>query len=470
MSSRLRLTVLGTGYLGITHAACMAHLGFEVLGVDTNRTKVAQLSRGELPVFESQLEDLLREGLASGRLGFTTSYEDAAAFGDVHFICVGTPQQRDGNGADLRQVHACINALAPLLTRSCLVVGKSTVPPGTGVAIAAELARRAPAGASVGLCWNPEFLREGHAVEDTLVPDRIVAGVTSPHGEAIIREVYADQLARGVPLFVTDLATAELTKIAANAFLATKISFINAMAEVCDGSGANVKVLASILGADPRIGPAFLNSGLGFGGGCLPKDIRSLMACASGLGSEEAVRLLREVDAINLQRRARVTELACELIGGPAVDAQICVLGAAFKSGSDDVRDSPALDVAQILHSLGAYVTVYDPVANENARRACPQLQYATSAREAATGAQVVLVLTEWPEFGQLDPAELSNVAAEPRAVIDARHVLDQWRWQEAGWHYRALGVSKHGEQARQWASYAPLTGELRGAAVDRGD
>jgi UDPglucose 6-dehydrogenase len=441
MTGRLRLTVLGTGYLGITHAACMAHLGFEVIGVDTDREKVARLSSGELPVFEPGLGDLLRDGLACGRLSFTTSYEDAAAVGDVHFICVGTPQRHDGHGADLTQVEACVTALAPLLTRPCLVVGKSTVPAGTAAAIAAEIARRAPAGTSAELCWNPEFLREGHAVDDTLTPDRIVAGVTSPRGEAIMREVYARQLASGVPLYVTDLATAELAKAAANAFLATKISFINAMAEVCDAAGADVTVLGSVLGSDPRIGPAFLNPGLGFGGGCLPKDIRAFMARASELGAEGPVRLLREVETINLRRRAWVAELACELIDGSPAGAQVCVLGAAFKPGSDDVRDSPALDVAQILHGTGACVTVYDPVAMDNARRSCPELRYAASAREAATGAQVVLVLTEWPEFGQIDPAELSEVAAPRRAVIDARHALDRQRWQAAGWHYRAPGV-----------------------------
>jgi UDPglucose 6-dehydrogenase len=457
VTGRPMLTVLGTGYLGITHAACMAHLGFEVLGVDTDREKVARLSRGELPVFEPGLEDLLQAGLASGRLGFTTSYQDAAAFGNVHFICVGTPQRHDGDGADLSQVEACVAALAPLLTRSCLVVGKSTVPPGTGAVIAAELARCAPAGESVELCWNPEFLREGHAVDDTLTPDRIVAGITSARAEAILREVYAGQLAAGVPLFVTDVATAELTKIAANAFLATKISFINAMAEMCDAAGADVRVLASVLGADPRIGPAFLNSGLGFGGGCLPKDIRALMACAADLGADGAVRLLREVDTINLRRRATIAELVCEMIGGSLAGAHICVLGAAFKSGSDDVRDSPALDVAQILHGQGARVTVYDPVAMDKARRACPQLRYATSVQEAAAGAQVILVLTEWSEFGRINPVELARVAGGRRVVIDARHALDKRRWQEAGWHYRAPGVSETAPTASPAADISHL-------------
>jgi UDPglucose 6-dehydrogenase len=440
MTTRPRLTVLGTGYLGITHAACMAHLGFDVLGVDTDRAKIAKLSRGELPVFEPWLGDLLRYGLKSGRLSFTCSYQEGAAFGDVHFICVGTPQRRDGDGADLSQINACVSALAPLLTRTCLVVGKSTVPTGTAAAIASEIATRAPAGTSAELCWNPEFIREGHAVEDTLTPNRIVVGITSPAAEAIMREIYADQIAAGVPLHVTDLATAELAKVAANAFLATKISFINAMAEVCDAAGADVTMLSKVLGEDPRIGAEFLNSGLGFGGGCLPKDIRALKTRASQLQADSAVGLLREVDAINLRRRAWLAELACQLIGGTPARAPICVLGAAFKPGSDDVRDSPALDVAQILHGFGADVTVYDPVATDNARRVCPQLRYATSATRAATGAEIVLVLTEWPEFRELDPAALGEVVAR-RAVIDGRHTLDKQRWVGAGWDYRAPGV-----------------------------
>lgn len=441
MTSRLRLTVLGTGYLGITHAACMASQGFEVLGVDTDARKAAGLSAGQLPVFEPGLDELLRDGLDSGRLAFTTSYDQAAAFGDVHFICVGTPLRHDGTGADLTQIDGCVTALAPLLTRPCLVVGKSTVPAGTAAAVATRIARLAPAGESAQLCWNPEFLREGRAVQDTLAPDRIVIGGASPRAGAVMREIYADQLAAGAPLYETDLATAELAKVAANAFLATKISFINAMAEVCEAADADVTVLARVLGADPRIGAAFLNPGLGFGGGCLPKDIRAFMTRASDLRAEGAARLLREVDAINLRRRAWVAKLAGELADGSVAGEAVCVLGAAFKPGSDDVRDSPALDVAQILHGMGARVTVYDPVAIDNARRACPQLRYAGSAEAAAADARVVLLLTEWPEFRRIDPARLGTVAAARRGVIDARHVLDQQRWRAAGWDYRAPGV-----------------------------
>jgi UDPglucose 6-dehydrogenase len=440
MTEQLRLTVLGTGYLGITHAACMASQGFEVLGVDTDATKVARLNAGDSPIYEPGLPALLTDGLSSGRLAFSTSYEQAAEFGDVHFVCVGTPQRRDGHGADMSQVNACIEALAPGLRRPCLVVGKSTVPVGTAAGLAAKLAALAPAGDAAQLSWNPEFLREGHGVQDTLNPDRIVAGVTSARAESVLRRVYAVQIAAGVEFFVTDLATAELAKVAANAFLATKISFINAVAEVCDAAGANVRVLADILGADPRIGGSFLRPGLGFGGGCLPKDVRAFLARAAELGADDALKFLREVDAINLGRRTGMVNLACEVVGGSVAGKSVCVLGAAFKPGSDDVRDSPALDVAQILHGLGAEVTVYDPAANENARRARPELNYAGSAQTAAAGADVVLLLTDWPEFAALNPDQLGAVTAA-RRIVDGRYMLDPARWRAAGWHYRASGI-----------------------------
>jgi UDPglucose 6-dehydrogenase len=440
MTDRPRLTVLGTGYLGITHAACMASEGFEVLGVDVDAEKVAKLNAGQVPIYEPGLEELLADGLRSGRLQFTTSYEQAAEFGDVHFVCVGTPQRRDGHGADLAQVHGCVDALAPLLTRPCLIVGKSTVPAGTAVALAARVAVAAPAGDAAQVCWNPEFLREGHGVQDTLSPDRLVIGVRSARAEAVLREVYAPQLAAGIPMFVTDLATAELAKVAANAFLATKISFINAVAEVCDKANANVTVLADILGADPRIGSAFLRPGLGFGGGCLPKDVRAFQARAGELGAGDALTFLREVDAINLGRRTGMVNLACEVAGGSIAGKSVGVLGAAFKPGSDDVRDSPALDVAQILHGMGAEVTVYDPAATENARRVCPELKYAETAVGAATGADVLLLLTDWPEFAELDPAELGAVTAS-KTIIDGRYMLDPAAWRAAGWHYRASGI-----------------------------
>ncbi len=447
MTNRPRLTVLGTGYLGITHAVCMASTGFEVLGVDIDAAKVARLNGGESPIFEPGLDELLREGLSSGRLAFTTSYQQAAEFGDVHFVCVGTPQQRDGHGADLSQLESCLDALAPWLTRPCVIAGKSTVPVGTAAVLAERVARLAPAGDAVELCWNPEFLREGHGVHDTLSPDRIVIGVTSARPEVVMRQVYDWQIDAGVELFVTDLATAELAKVAANAFLATKISFINAVAEVCDVAGADVTMLARVLGADPRIGSAFLQPGLGFGGGCLPKDVRAFLARAAELGAADALAFLKDVDAINLGRRTGMVNLACEVLDGSVEGRSICVLGAAFKAGSDDVRDSPALDVARILHGMGAVVTVYDPAAMANARQMCPELRYADSAVAAATGADVVMLLTEWPEFAALDPAKLAGVAAG-RRVIDGRYLLDPPAWRAAGWHYRASGIPAVSDQA----------------------
>jgi UDPglucose 6-dehydrogenase len=434
-----RVTVMGTGHLGASHAACMAELGFDVLGVDSDEALVDSLSQAEPTFYEPGLKQLLRRGLDSGRLSFTTSYQRAADFGDVHFICVGTPTATGSNRADLSYLHACINSLGPLLARPCLVVGKSTVPVGTAADCARRLAELAPAGDGAELAWNPEFLREGRAVPDTLHPDRIVAGLRSERAEATLREIYARPVAEGTPFLVTDFATAELVKVAANAFLATKISFINAMSEVCDAAGADVTVLAAALGHDARIGSASLNPGLGFGGGCLPKDIRAFMARAGDLGAGQSLAFLREVDAINGRCRSRTVELASELVGGSFGGRRVGVLGAAFKPDCDDIRDSPALDVAEAVHRLGAQVTVYDPEAMDNARRHHPDLKYADSAMEAARDADVVLLLTEWQEFLDADPGVMAEVVTQ-RNVVDGRNALDPARWRTAGWNYRALG------------------------------
>jgi UDPglucose 6-dehydrogenase len=437
--ARPRLTVLGTGYLGATHAACMAHLGFEVMGMDVDAGKIAALSAGHLPIFEPELPELLREALDSGRLHFTTSYDEVAEFGDVHFLCVGTPQRPDSSAADLRYVDAVVDALAPRLSRPTLVVGKSTVPVGTAERIATRVAELSPAGDAVEVAWNPEFLREGHAVADTLHPDRLVIGVRSVAAEQTLRDVYAPLIDNGVPLVVTDFATAELVKTAANAFLATKISFINAMAELCEAAGGDVIDLADALAFDPRIGGRFLQAGLGFGGGCLPKDIRAFIARAEELGVEQAVSFLRDVQDINLRRRTRMVELTKEALGGTLAERTVAVWGAAFKPDSDDVRDSPALFVAQMLADEGARVRVYDPQAMANSARLFPALDYADSAAAAALNADVVLHLTEWQEFAAVDPAALGEVVAQ-RIMVDGRNSLDVQRWRDAGWTYRALG------------------------------
>ncbi|MFE3545246.1 UDP-glucose dehydrogenase family protein [Nocardia sp. NPDC059177] len=439
----MRCTVFGTGYLGATHAACMAELGHDVVGVDVDPGKVAKLADGVVPFYEPGLEQVLQRNLAAGRLRFTTDYTDAAAHADVHFLGVGTPQKKGEYGADLKYVHAVVDTLAPMLERPAMIVGKSTVPVGTAAALG--IRAREQARVEVEVAWNPEFLREGFAVQDTLRPDRLVLGLDRTRERAgwveqQIRELYADLIAAEIPFLRTDLATAELVKVSANAFLATKISFINAVSEVCEATGADVTMLADALGYDARIGRRFLNAGLGFGGGCLPKDIRAFMARSGELGADHAVAFLREVDNINMRRRTKVVDMAARACGGSLLGANVAVLGAAFKPESDDVRDSPALNVAGMIQLHGAVVTVYDPKAVENSRRVFPTLNYATSVAEACDRADVVLVLTEWNEFTALTPADLDPVVRS-RSIIDGRNCLDRGTWREAGWVYAGLGT-----------------------------
>jgi UDPglucose 6-dehydrogenase len=435
----MRLTVIGTGYLGAVHAACMADIGHEVLGVDIDAEKIAALGEGRVPFFEPGLQDVLSRTVGSGRLRFTTSLDEAADFGDVHFVCVSTPQRQDSPAADLRAVDAVIDGLAPRLRRRCLIVGKSTVPAGTTARLTARVQELAPEGTDVDVAWNPEFLREGFAVEDTLRPERLVAGVLSGRADQTLREVYAPILNTGVPYISTDPATAELVKVAANSFLATKISFINAMSEVCEATGADVTTLAEALGYDTRIGRRFLSAGLGFGGGCLPKDIRAFTARADELGVGSAVSFLREIDEINVRQRRRTVAIARDMAGGGFAGRRIAVLGATFKPDSDDVRDSPALAVAAAIHREGADVRLHDPEGMDNARAVLPLLEYAPDVAKACEGADVVLHLTEWSDYRRIDPAALAAVTPA-RKILDARNALDAALWRSAGWTLRALG------------------------------
>jgi UDPglucose 6-dehydrogenase len=437
----VRIAVYGTGYLGATHATGMAELGHDVLGVDVDVAKLAKLEAGEVPFYEPELEEALQRNIAAGKLRFTSSFDQAATFADAHFIAVGTPQKRGEFAADMQYIDAVIDTLAPLLTSPTVILGKSTVPVGTAQRFKARVRELAPAGDDVEVAWNPEFLREGYAMHDTLHPDRLVLGVDPDRpgrAEELARTIYAQLIAEGIPFLVTDLPTAELVKVSANAFLATKISFINAMAEVCEASDADVTVLADALGYDKRIGRQFLNAGLGFGGGCLPKDIRAFMARAGELGADQALTFLREVDNINMRCRTRMVDLARDACTS-FLGARVAVLGAAFKPDSDDVRDSPALNVAGQIQLQGATVTVYDPKAMDNSRALFPTLRYATSALEACEGANVVLLLTEWSEFKKLRPEDLDPVVRH-RKIIDGRNCLDPHQWHNAGWEYRGLG------------------------------
>lgn len=439
----MRLSVIGCGYLGAVHAAAMASIGHEVVGIDVDVRKIEALEAGRAPFFEPGLPEILADGIASGRLRFSTDMAEAAGAA-VHFIGVGTPQKKDGFAADLTYVNAAVSALVPYLAPGDIVAGKSTVPVGTAARLAEMVA---PTGAT--LVWNPEFLREGYAVQDTIAPDRLVAGVPSEGGAptaegartvSVLREVYHSAVVKNTPFIVTDYATAELVKVAANAFLATKISFINAMAEIAETTGADVTQLADAIGHDARIGRRFLGAGIGFGGGCLPKDIRAFSARAEELGRGESVAFLREVDEINLRRRDRAVHLVVDALGGSVYTKKVAVLGAAFKPYSDDIRDSPALDVAARLHGLGASVVVTDPEAIENARRVHPQLTYEADRDATLSDADAVIVVTEWDEYRrELAPSHASSLT-QGRIIVDGRNCLDPVAWRAAGWDYYGMG------------------------------
>ncbi|GAB3526643.1 UDP-glucose dehydrogenase family protein [Arthrobacter monumenti] len=443
----LKLTVIGTGYLGATHAASMAELGFDVLGVDVDKEKIDRLNMGELPFHEPGLPELLRKHTSSGRLRFTTSFEEAGNFGDVHFIAVGTPQRPGEHAADMTYVDASVAAIAESITKDALIVGKSTVPVGSARRLKSLVAEKSMPGLQIGLAWNPEFLREGLAVQDTLRPDRLVVGTDSADADATMRTVYADALSRDTPYISTDFETAELVKVAANAFLATKISFINAFSEVTETVGGDIRTLADAIGHDKRIGRMFLNAGLGFGGGCLPKDIRALQARVSELGLDSTMRFLNEIDEVNLRRRDRIVWLVENLLGD-LKGKSIAILGTAFKPNSDDVRDSPALDIAGRLFNSGADVKVYDPEANANAAIRFPRLDYRASLVEAVKDVDVVLLLTEWQEFVDMSPDDIGDYVAH-KHLIDGRNVLDSRSWISRGWTFQALGrksdIKEHG-------------------------
>ncbi|MGH8793898.1 MAG: UDP-glucose dehydrogenase family protein [Stackebrandtia sp.] len=457
-ATRPRLTFLGVGPLGGTYAACYAELGYEVMGYDVDAGRIEKFSAGELPFHEIGLEELVRKNLANGRLRFTTDVKEVAEFGDVHFLCVGTPSRPDSHSADLSYIEKCVTTLAPLLTRRCLLVGKSTVPVGTSSWVQQLVDKNKTTDADVEVAWSPEFLQEANAVQDVMRPNRVVLAAQSDWAldllQAAHKGVYelAAHEDREVPQVVTDFATAELVKVASNAFLSTKISFINAMSDLCEVAGGDVSALARAMGHDERIGHKFLRAGIGFGGGCLPKDLRALSSRAQELGVGESLRFLSEVDQVNLHRRTKAVRIAAELVGrdvgpnGPELaGVRIAVLGATFKPDTDDIRDSPALDVARRMLGEGASVVVYDPEGIDNARAAVPELRYASTLAEAVEGAELVCVLTPWEEFRHMDPTALADLVEHPR-VLDGMNALDPQLWSNAGWTYRGMGRGVAGD------------------------
>ena len=437
----MKVTVIGLGYLGATHAVAMSKLGHTVIGIERDLAKLESLRSGRAGFFEPGLDEALVEELATGRISFQSEHDENSAQADIHFLCVGTPQTEGSLAADTTYLYAAIEDLAPFLKEHSVVVGKSTVPVGTAAALTKRLSELA--GFSAELAWNPEFLKEGTALADSLRPDRLVIGVSTPKAEQALREVFEPMVASGVPLIVTDLATAELVKAAANAFLATKISFINAMAEIAEVTGADATELARAIGYDERIGNKFLRNGVGFGGGCLPKDIRALLARADELGVGESVAYLKEIDKINLRRRTRVINMLSEELGNFS-NKRVLVLGAAFKPDSDDVRDSPALDIAVLANQAGAEVVVHDPVSLPGVAKKHPELITQQNLLDAFDSVDAVVLATEWKEYLRLDPASVAS-RVRNRLIIDGRNVLDIKAWQSSGFKVLALGKTVKG-------------------------
>jgi UDPglucose 6-dehydrogenase len=414
----------------------MASLGHDVVAFDLDSEKIAEFSSGNLPFFEPGLADLLKAGIKSGKLRFTNELADAISNSEVHFICVGTPQVIESGAADLSQIHSAVKAMAPLLSEGSTVVGKSTVPVGTASWVNKYFSEHAAQ--NVKLVWNPEFLREGFAVKDTLHPDRIVLGVSNDSDSSLLEKIYSSTIESGTPVIITDYATAELVKVAANAFLATKISFINAFADLCDVVGADVTTLADAIGHDTRIGRRFLNAGIGFGGGCLPKDIRALQARANELGMKDQFEFLNQIDHINTGRRSYlVQQVAIEL--GDVKSKNVAILGVAFKPDSDDIRDSPAISIAKRLIELGANVTVHDPEALQILSKIHPEIKTSNKVEDALANADLVLHLTEWQQYRELDLTQLSKLV-KTRTIIDGRNILDRATWNSAGWKIIYLG------------------------------
>jgi UDPglucose 6-dehydrogenase len=430
-----RLCVIGTGYVGLVTGTCFAELGNQVACVDIDQAKVDLLKSGGMPIYEPGLAELVQRNSAMGRLCFTTSYAEGMRNAEFVFIAVNTPPTAESGGADLRYVEAAARSIAKHLDHDLVIVNKSTVPIGTGDLVARIVQRERKGDARFSVVSNPEFLREGSAVADCLNPDRIVLGSADRAAGEAVAALY---LSLRRPIIITDLATAEMIKYASNAMLAARISFINEMAEICEALGADVKQVALGMGYDKRIGEAFLEAGLGYGGSCFPKDVKALMHMASTHGCHP--QLLQAVEDINSdQRRRAVDKLRQEL--GSLEDKTVGLLGLAFKPNTDDMREAASLDIARMLLSAGAHVKAYDPVAEPVARALLPEVEYCGDAYQAAQDADAVMVVTDWNEFKQLDMGRLKGAMRSP-LIVDGRNIYDGAVMRELGFTYRGTGRS----------------------------
>jgi UDPglucose 6-dehydrogenase len=434
-----RICIVGTGYVGLVTGACFADLGNQVVCLDVDEHKIAQIEQNVMPIYEPGVKELVRRNRAAGRLSFTTSYEDALRQAEFVFIAVNTPEGMEGE-ADLRYVRGAAEQIAETLDHDAIVVNKSTVPIGTGDLVAGIVERHVRDGVSVRVVSNPEFLREGSAVHDCQHPDRVVLGAQDREAAEQVAQLY---LPLRCPIMITDLRTAEMIKYASNAFLATRLSFINEIASICDQMGADVKEVAEGMGYDSRIGHAFLSAGLGWGGSCFPKDVQALAYMASTHGTHP--QLLRAVIDINRYQRRRVVHQLREWLCG--LDQRtVGLLGLSFKPNTDDMRSAPSIELAHLLCNEGAHVRAYDPAAMENARRVLPQVRLCEDPYQVAADADALIVITEWNEFKQLDRARLREAMRQPY-LIDGRNIYDAEEMTRLGFVYWGMGRGRPGNE-----------------------
>jgi UDPglucose 6-dehydrogenase len=432
----MRVAIVGTGYVGLVSGACFAHFGHDVICVDRDASKIERLTRGEIPIFEPGLDALVAENVAANRLSFTTDLQSATPDADAVFIAVGTPTRRGDGHADLTYVYAAAEEIAKAMKGYTVVVTKSTVPVGTGAEVEAIIARVRP-DADFSVVSNPEFLREGAAIEDFKRPDRIVVGAEDERARDVMRELYRPLFINETPIVFTNRATSELIKYAANAFLATKITFINEMADLCERVGANVQEVARGIGLDGRIGGKFLHAGPGYGGSCFPKDTLALVKTAQQVGAP--TRIVEAVVEINDRRKKQMAERVIAACGGSVRGKTIAVLGLTFKPNTDDMRDSPSLDIVPALQAAGARIKAFDPAGMEEAKKSLKDVAYCDGPYHAMDGADAVVLLTEWDEFRALDLRRIKELLTAP-IFVDLRNVYRPAQMAEQGFRYHSIG------------------------------